>query len=831
MKELQKLLHALNSATTILLAAENDEDIEASVQKGMGLIGRCVDADRVLMWRNETIGGELYYGLVREWISDVGRKNLPVVAGSKFPYSATPRWEHLFSQGDYLNSLVADLPPDEQKVFVPYGIKSAVVIPLFQQNQFKGLLSLDDCVNERVLAEEEISVLRSAGVLFAHALLHHKLQVSISAQEALERFEIVWANVECGITVVDAETRQIIDINPVAARMFGRDKEDIIGHRCHKFVCPAEECSCPIIDKNQVVDRSERKFIRADGTVIPIIKSVAKIVRNGRLALLESFTDISSLKEAEKQLLQMQVTEQANKAKSYFLSTMSHEMRTPMNAIIGMTAIGKSASDAARKDYALENIENASKHLLGIINDVLDMSKIEAGKFELSAEEFSFEKMLQRVVNVVSFRVNEKRQTFTVYSDKNIPPVLMGDDQRLAQIITNLLGNAVKFTPAGGAVRLNARLMGEEDGVCTIQVEITDSGIGISPEQQARLFQSFQQAENNTTRKFGGTGLGLSISRSIVDMMGGRIWVESELNRGATFAFTIPMRRGDTQKYELLARETDWRNVRVLAVDENAGILGYLKNFVEDFGARCDIAESGRDAMCLARDNAYDLCFIDWKLPDIDGLRLATELKAVASDRRQHIVMTLAAVEWHDIEDRAKAAGVDTILPKPLFPTAIANIVNAFLGVASMPVDESPTDTVTFEGHRILLAEDVEINREIVQALLEPTRLTIDFAVNGVEAVRMFQQSPERYDAILMDVQMPEMDGHEATRRIRAHGSARAREIPIIAMTANVFREDVARCLEAGMNDHLGKPLEIDEVLKKLRHYLCREETVRLLDY
>jgi signal transduction histidine kinase len=391
---------------------------------------------------------------------------------------------------------------------------------------------------------------------------------------------------------------------------------------------------------------------------------------------------------------QQKVLEGANRAKSEFLARMSHEIRTPMNAVIGMTAIGRRAEDRERKDYAFEKIDEASQHLLGVINDILDMSKIEASKYELFVEEFDFERMLRRVLDIVKFRSDEKHQALTMDIDGTIPQTLIGDEQRLAQVVTNLLGNAVKFTPDGGSVTVDTRFICEDYGVCTIQVSVTDTGIGLSAEQQERLFNSFQQAETDTSRKFGGTGLGLSISKSIVEMMGGEIRVESEQGKGSSFIFTFKAERG----------------------------IG-------------DIAPSEAET---------------------------------------------------EVEAESKSA----------------------------------IDPGCFEGYRILLAEDVEINREIMLSLLEPSRVAIDCAENGIEALRMFSASPEAYHLVIMDVQMPEMDGYEATRGIRSFGAPNSAAIPIIAMTANVFKEDIDKCLEAGMNDHLGKPVDIDEVCAKLRRYL-----------
>jgi len=377
----------------------------------------------------------------------------------------------------------------------------------------------------------------------------------------------------------------------------------------------------------------------------------------------------------------------ANRAKSVFLANMSHEIRTPINAIVGMTTIGKTAESIERKNYCFTKIEGASQHLLGVINDVLDMSKIEANKFELSPVEFNFEKMIKRVVNVVIFRVEEKHQHFDVFIDPAIPKKLIGDDLRLAQVITNLLSNAVKFTPENGSIGFSANFIEEKNGVCTIQAAVSDTGIGISQEQQRRLFQSFQQAEVSTTRKYGGTGLGLTISKTIVEMMNGKIWINSELQKGSTFYFTVQMKIKHDSQTEGTADEFP-------------------------------------------------------PLSDITGM---------------------------------------------------------------------------FNGKHILLAEDMEINREIVIALFEPTGLQIDQAQNGAEALRMFSEAPEKYDAILMDVQMPEMDGYEATRRIRQIDNPKAKKVLIIAMTANVFQEDVNKCLRAGMNNHVGKPLSFNEVLNKLK--------------
>jgi len=511
----------------------------------------------------------------------------------------------------------------------------------------------------------------------------------------------------------------------------------------------------------------------------------------------------------------------ASKAKSEFLSNMSHEIRTPMNAIIGMTNIGLSGTDIESKDYSLKRIDDASKHLLGVINDILDVSKIEAGKFELSDTEFDFEEMLQRVVGVINFRVDEKSQNLKVYVDRDIPKILFGDEQRLAQVLTNLLGNANKFTPENGFIYLNSYLMEEENGVCTVKISVTDTGIGISPEQQSKLFHSFSQAESSTVRQFGGTGLGLTISKSIVEMMGGSICIESELGKGATFTIIIKIKRSETRKRRFSWQEINWENLRILAVDDDFFILKDFKGIIEKFGASCDTALSSADALSIIEQENYDLYFIDWKMPGMDGIELTRTIKKKMTAENDAIVIMISSFDYSDIAEEARKAGVDKFMQKPLLPSAIANMVRQLLYREDQPVEDFAADIRTiFAGRRILLAEDIEINREIVMTLLEPTLLEIDCAENGSEAVRLFSETPENYDMIFMDIQMPVMDGYEATRTIRALDIPKAADIPIIAMTANVFREDIDKCLDAGMNGHVGKPIDIDEVICQLRSYL-----------
>jgi CheY-like chemotaxis protein len=386
-------------------------------------------------------------------------------------------------------------------------------------------------------------------------------------------------------------------------------------------------------------------------------------------------------------------------------------------------------------------------------------------------------------------------------------------------VLTNLLSNAVKFTPEDGEVSLGVTLLAENDSLCRLQFSVTDNGIGISAEQQTRLFTSFQQADNSTSRRFGGTGLGLSISKRIVELMGGDIRVESELGHGSVFTFTINAERGKADHPSLLNPGVNWKNVSILAVDDDPETLAYFRELALTLGIKLDAASDAEEARAiLDRGVLHDIYFLDYKMPGMSGLELCRTIKDSRADKTA--VAIISAADWSSISEHAKTAGVDRFVSKPLHSSDIEDCINEFLGNTA-PAEETASDDEpdNFKGHTILLAEDVEINREIVVALLEPTEVTVDCAENGAEAVRLFTENPERYDLILMDVQMPQMDGLEATRVIRALDVPEAKTVPIVALTANVFRDDVEKCREAGMNSHLGKPLILDALLAELRKY------------
>jgi len=457
------------------------------------------------------------------------------------------------------------------------------------------------------------------------------------------------------------------------------------------------------------------------------------------------------------------------------------------------------------------------------------MAKIEANKLELAPIEYNFERMLQKVFAVINFRIDEKQQLFTFNVDCNIPRFLIGDDQRLSQVITNLLSNAVKFTPEGGEIHLEAILVSETDGNCELRIEIKDSGIGISPEKHEKLFSAFEQAESGTSRQYGGTGLGLAISKHIVEFMDGKIWVESELGKGATFIFTAKAKRSNKSPISMLSPGVNWKNVRILAVDDMIETRDQFQKLFEQLEMHCDVAADGHEACRIIEERgAYDIYFIDWRMPGMDGIELTRKVKESMANKPSVVIM-ITAMDWELIRDDALQAGVSKCLLKPLMSSMIIDCVNESLGITDENKNDNSVSIGEFGGKNLLVAEDVEINREILIALLEETGVSIDCAENGEEALNMVKANPEKYDIVFMDVQMPVMNGYEATRRIREFEEKQScslkvgnsfKRIPIIALTANVFKSDIEDCLTSGMDDHLGKPLDIDKVIEKLRMYL-----------
>ena len=520
----------------------------------------------------------------------------------------------------------------------------------------------------------------------------------------------------------------------------------------------------------------------------------------------------------------LEAAEQANKAKTIFLSNMSHEIRTPMNAIIGLDTIALNDPDISQKtrEY-LTGIGDSAEHLLNLINDILDMSRIESGRMILKNEEFSFSKLLEYVNTMISGQCSEKGLDYQCYINGQVDDYYIGDSMKLRQVLINILGNAVKFTPAGGKIDMTVERTAQYDGKSTLKFVISDTGIGMSKEYLPHLFDAFTQEAGSGSNQYGSSGLGLAITKNIVEMMNGNIEVESEKGKGSTFTVVLTLMDSDRQREENDGIELQLHEMTVLIVDDDPVAREHARLVLEKAGIASEIAGSGEEAVRMvqlrhARREPYNLILVDWKMPDMDGVETTRRIREIVGNESAIIILT--AYKWDDVLDEAVQAGVDSFIAKPLFAT---NLLEEFKEAIRRKGAVGTKDAVSVDlsGRRILLAEDVEINAEIMKMVLQMRGMETEVAENGRIAVDLFASHPEGYySAILMDMRMPEMDGLEATRTIRALHREDAKTIPIIAMTANAFDEDVQRSLQAGLNAHLSKPVKPDALFETLESFI-----------
>ena len=574
---------------------------------------------------------------------------------------------------------------------------------------------------------------------------------------------------------------------------------------------------------------NEYRFRRKDGNYCWVSDELRVIYDDAGkpVEVVGSWSDISARKKVEEELaVAKEQAELANRAKSDFLANMSHEIRTPMNAIIGLSDLAlRTELSPKQRDY-LNKVHSSANALLGIINDILDISKIEAGKLDMESVPFSVDSVLENLATIVSVKTQEKGLELLFSRAPDVPPYLVGDPLRLGQVLINLANNAVKFTDEG-EILLSIELVGEKQGKATLEFSLGDTGIGMTEKQMGKLFQSFSQADTSTSRKYGGTGLGLSISKQLVELMGGEIRVESELGKGSTFVFQIVLEVDKTGQERNVRATPDLQGMRVLVVDDNPHAREILGDYLTQFGFRADCVTSGEAAIKKLQDakEPYRLVLMDYIMPGgIDGLTAVTRIKKEMRLPETPKIILVTAYGYSEYENAVGVELLDNDLNKPVNPSLLLDVIMKTFGheavTAARGVRHGREIDIEIirpiQGARILLVEDNQINQQVATEFLRQSMFIVDIAQNGQEALDML--AANNYDCVLMDIQMPVMDGYTATSKIREQ--ERYKELPVLAMTANAMVEDREAAIAAGMNDHIAKPIKPRELFTTLLKWI-----------
>jgi PAS domain S-box-containing protein len=649
------------------------------------------------------------------------------------------------------------------------------------------------------------------------------------ADEALRdsenRLKAIFNTVKVGIVIFEAESNLVISANPAALRMIGVSKDQLIGFDWFEFTCWIEDnhCQTPTLDRT-IID-SEAAIVNKVGAYVPVLKTTTPISIKAKDHFLESFMNISDLVEARR------AVENASQSKSEFLSNMSHEIRTPLNGINGVLTLLRQTRLDSEQRHFVNTIESSAESLLHIVNDILDLSKIEAGKLEIESIDFDLHALLDDVASMMSTKIHKKGLEFICIAAPDIPVFLVGDPGRLRQILINLVGNAVKFTESGEII-VQVTIADETDDQIVLKFSIKDTGIGILAEKQALIFDNFTQVDASTTRKFGGTGLGLSISKKLCEAMGGEMGVKSKENEGTEFWFTTKLVKQDAPYQVLLSDEDqDLLSKRLLIVDDNASNRDIMLLQLRSLGF--EVAEADKGPVALKRlrqaqkkGAPFDMAIIDMQMPEMDGIMLGKRIKADQAIQNTRLIM-MTTMEIAGQTKLFKRIGFSAYIVKPVRCTHLIESLKLvvtgrfFETLNQRPETDRKVSDLKKRDFRILLAEDDLTNQEVAVGILKNLGfLNIDVVDNGKKAVNAVLK--ENYDLILMDIQMPEMDGLTATREIRKAGLSKTK-IPIVAMTAHAMKGDRDRCMQAGMNAYLTKPVNPEYLVEILNQWLAEE--------
>ncbi|MBN2428641.1 MAG: response regulator [Deltaproteobacteria bacterium] len=660
----------------------------------------------------------------------------------------------------------------------------------------------------------------------------HKAEKRIT--DALETTERILESMPFGVIIIGRD-QKIRQINKAALKMMGLSSaEEILGRLCHQHICPAEKGACPLLDLGLDIDSSEKILLDREGQQIPILKTVVPMTLEGEEVLLEAFVEITAQKKTEKALEKARkAAESANLAKSAFLANMSHEIRTPMNGILGMTEILLGTELNPDQRRFAQSVYTSGESLLNVLNDILDFSKIEAGKLVLECVDFDLYTLVEDVADLFASSAHRKGLEIIVSIPEQVPAALQGDSSRLRQVLSNLIGNAVKFTEQGEVV-VEISCETETNDHALLHFSVRDTGIGISMQNQARLFQPFSQADESTTRKFGGTGLGLAIAKNLVEIMGGHLTVKSETGKGSTFRFDCELKKSGIDIQAASSAPAGLAGRKILIVDDNATNRDILARQLSSWGLVPTDVSNAADALKVLKETCkndpFSLVILDEQMPETNGLQLAFRIRENTQLANIPLIL-LSSSGITATSEEIKRAAIKACHSKPMRQSELRQSVAKLLSPLPesdkmVPAEENqPQDTGVPSGIRILVAEDNPVNQEVILNILNFYGCETDLAENGRMAMDAWQKNP--YDLILMDCQMPEMDGYEVTEVIRREEQKTGTHIPVIALTAHALKGDREKCLAAGMDDFLSKPFKRQQLLDILKQWVGGEKTVK----